>query len=129
MKSKYHSRNLFGASAGLSFVLASTLLIAPGQILAQQGSSASLLMEEILVTSRRREERLLDQPMSIAAMTGEQMQVQGILSIDDMSDYVPNLTLTSSNRANQNRVIIRGIGGGHPDPVFEFGSGMYVDGH
>ena len=129
MKSKYHSRNLFGAGAGLSFVLASTLLIAPGQILAQQGSSASLLMEEILVTSRRREERLLDQPMSIAAMTGEQMQVQGILSIDDMSDYVPNLTLTSSNRANQNRVIIRGIGGGHPDPVFVFGSGMYVDGH
>ncbi len=129
MKSKYHSRNLFGAGAGLSFVLASTLLIAPGQILAQQGSSASLLMEEILVTSRRREERLLDQPMSIAAMTGEQMQVQGILSIDDMSDYVPNLTLTSSNRANQNRVVIRGIGGGHPDPVFVFGSGMYVDGH
>jgi len=93
-----------------------------------QSPRASLL-EEIVVTSRRREERLLDQPMSIAAMSAEQMQAQGIISVDDMSDFVPNLTLTSSNRANQNRVVIRGIGGGHPDPVFVFGSGMYIDGH
>ncbi len=115
--------------SALSCVLGATLLLSTNSAMAQQASSASLLLEEILVTSRRREERLLDQPMSIAAMTGEQMQVQGILSVDDMSDYVPNLTMTSSNRANQNRVVIRGIGGGHPDPVFVFGSGMYVDGH
>jgi hypothetical protein len=25
--------------------------------------------------------------------------------------------------------VIRGIGGGFPDPVFVFGSDMYVDGH
>jgi iron complex outermembrane receptor protein len=122
-------RNLQVSVAALSFVLGATLLLTTNIAIAQNVSSASLLLEEIVVTSRRREERLLDQPMSIAAMTGEQMQVQGILSIDDMSDYVPNLTLTSSNRANQNRVVIRGIGGGHPDPVFVFGSGMYIDGH
>ena len=103
------------------------MLAAPAQVAAQAG--ASPLLEEIVVTARRREESLLGLPLSIAAMTAEQMEVQGILSIDDMSDYVPNLTLTSSNRANQNRVVIRGIGGGHPDPVFVFGSGMYVDGH
>ena len=123
-------RTLRGPISALNLLACLPLLFSTNIVFAQQqGSSASLLMEEILVTSRRREERLLDQPMSIAAMTGEQMQVQGILSVDDMSDYVPNLTLTSSNRANQNRVVIRGIGGGHPDPVFVFGSGMYVDGH
>lgn len=122
-------RGLQVSVSALSFVLGATLLLTTNIAIAQNASSASLLLEEILVTARRREERLLDQPMSIAAMTGEQMQVQGILSIDDMSDYVPNLTLTSSNRANQNRVVIRGVGGGHPDPVFVFGSGMYVDGH
>ena len=33
------------------------------------------------------------------------------------------------SRQNNTRVVIRGIGGGHPDPVFVFGSGMYIDGH
>lgn len=92
-------------------------------------ASANALLEEISVTARRREERLLDQPMSIAAMTGEQMQVLGVYSIDQASKFVPNVTLATDDRANNTRVIIRGIGGGFPDPVFVFGSGMYIDGH
>ena len=57
------------------------------------------------------------------------MEAAGILSIEDASDFVPNVTLTTSDRANNTRIVIRGIGGGHPDPVFVFGSGMYIDGH
>jgi iron complex outermembrane receptor protein len=111
---------------------AAILLFAPTQTIAQEdtgSASSSALMDEITVSARRREERLLDQPMSISAMTGEQMQVQGIYSIDQASKFVPNVTLTSDDRANNTRVVIRGIGGGFPDPVFVFGSGMYIDGH
>ena len=71
----------------------------------------------------------MDQPLSISAMTSDQMQVQGIYTIDQVADYVPNVTLVTAERANNTRVIIRGIGGGFPDPVFVFGSGMYLDGH
>jgi len=112
-------------------VLGAALLFSSGQVAAQQSgrSSADAMLEEIVVTARRREERLLDQPMSIAAITGDQMQVQGIYSIDQASQYIPNVTLTTDNRANNTRVVIRGIGGGFPDPVFQFGAGMYVDGH
>jgi len=117
-----------GAIAGVA------LLLTTSQAFAQAGSqqkksSADTLLEEIVVTARRREERLLDQPLSIAAFTAEQMQVQGIYSIDQVGDHVPNVTLTTAERANNTRVIIRGIGGGFPDPVFVFGSGMYIDGH
>jgi len=117
-----------GAIAGVA------LLLTTGQAFAQASgqqkkSSADALLEEVIVTARRREERLLDQPLSIAAFTAEQMQVQGIYTIDQVSDHVPNVTLTTAERANNNRVIIRGIGGGFPDPVFVFGSGMYIDGH
>jgi iron complex outermembrane receptor protein len=120
-------------SGGLA-LLWSVLLLSSGQATAQtetgaKKSSADLLLEEIVVSARRREERLLDQPLSIAAMTGEQMQVQGIYSIDQVADFVPNVTLVTAERANNTRVIIRGIGGGFPDPVFVFGSGMYLDGH
>lgn len=112
-------------------LIGTVLLFPAGQAVAQDSrkSSAEALLEEIVVTARRREERLLDQPMSIAAMTSEQMQVQGIYSIDQISDFVPNVTLVTAERANNTRIVIRGIGGGFPDPVFVFGSGMYIDGH
>jgi iron complex outermembrane receptor protein len=117
-----------GALSGLA------LLFSAGQVLAQQSqtrqrSSADTLLEEIVVTARRREERLLDQPMSIAAITSAQMEVQGIHTVDELTRHVPNLTLVTPARANNTRVVIRGIGGGFPDPVFVFGSGMYIDGH
>ena len=67
--------------------------------------------------------------MSISAMTAEQMQVLGVIRVDEVSRFVPNVTLTTDDRANNTRVVIRGIGGGFPDPVFVFGSGMYIDGH
>ncbi len=117
-----------GASFGVFLLGLSGQAVAQNES-SQRSSSADAMLEEIVVTSRRREERLLDQPMSIAAITGEQMQVQGIYSIDQASKFVPNVTLTTDDRANNTRVVIRGIGGGFPDPVFVFGSGMYIDGH
>jgi iron complex outermembrane receptor protein len=103
------------------------LLDAPGA--AAQSATAQAMLEEVVVTARRREENLQDLPLSIAAITGDQMQTQGIYSIEDAGDFVPNVTLTQSERANNTRVVIRGIGGGGPDPVEVFGSGMYIDGH
>ena len=116
-------------------LLGTVLLFSSGQVHAQEGeaggrsTSAEILLEEIIVTARRREERLLEMPMSITAITAEQMQVQGIYNIEQAGRFVPNVTLTTDDRANNTRVIIRGIGGGFPDPVFVFGSGMYIDGH
>ncbi len=113
---------------GSTGVLSGALLFSSGQVAAQT-ASAQAMLEEIVVTARRREENLQDMPLSIAAMTGDAMEAQGIYTIEDISDFVPNVTLTSSDRMNNTRVVIRGIGGGHPDPVFVFGSGMYIDGH
>src|SRR3970282_202554 len=120
-------RYLWGAGA----LTGGAILLTSGQVAAQaeRSAAAQAVLEEIMVTSRRREENLLELPLSIAAFTAEQMQTQGIYNIDDASDLVPNVTLATDNRANNNRVIIRGIGGGHPDPVFVFGSGMYIDRH
>ena len=114
-------------------LVASILLFSSGQVVAQEdadeSSSANVLMDEITVSARRRTERLLDQPMSISAMSAEQMAVLGVVRVDEVSKYVPNVVLTTDDRANNTRVVIRGIGGGFPDPVFVFGSGMYIDGH
>ena len=115
-----------GALLGSIFMFSSGIAVAQDDT---RSASADVLLDEIIVSARRREERLLDQPMSITAITGDQMQIQGIYSIDQASRFVPNVTLTNDDRANNTRIVIRGIGGGFPDPVFVFGSGMYIDGH
>ena len=114
---------------GTMGLAAGALLFSPGEEAAAQSASAQAMLEEVVVTARRREENLQDLPLSIAAITGDAMEAQGIYSIEDVSDFIPNVTLTQSDRANNTRIVIRGIGGGHPDPVFPFGSGMYIDGH
>jgi len=119
-------RTWLSATAAL---LTGMVLLPAGQAVAQSASAQAMLMEEIVVTARRREESLQDLPLSIAAISADAMEAQGIYTIENVSDFVPNVTLTTSLRENNTRVIIRGIGGGHPDPVFVWGSGMYVDGH
>ncbi len=105
------------------------LFASAGDKAAAQSASAQAMLEEVVVTARRREENLRDLPLSIAAINADAMEAAGIYSVEDVGDFIPNVTLTQSDRANNTRVVIRGIGGGHPDPVFPFGSGMYIDGH
>lgn len=119
---------LWGSSALLT-VFSGAMLLASGQAVAQQSASAQALMDEIVVTARRRVENLQDLPLSIAALSADAMEAQGIQTIEEIAEFVPNVTLRTPLRANNTRVIIRGIGGGFPDPVFVFGSGMYIDGH
>ena len=115
----------------LSVPLASTLLAPTQQAAAQerQSASARAMLEEVVVTARRREESLEDLPLSIQALSADAMQAQGVYTIDQVSEFVPNLSLTEDIRANDTRIFVRGIGGGFSNPAQIFGVGMYVDGH
>jgi iron complex outermembrane receptor protein len=113
---------------GLALLVLSELMFVASAT-AQPSTLEHAMLEEVVVTARRREESLQDLPLSIAAVTADVMQSQGVYNIEDVGELVPNLTLTTSDTANNTRIVIRGIGGGHPDPVFAFGTGMYIDGH
>ena len=105
------------------------LLVGPGQTLAQQSSSAQAMLEEIVVTARRREESLSTLPMSVAAITSDAMQAQGVYNLMDITDVVPNISLTEDVRANDTLLYIRGLGGGFSNPAQVFGTAVYIDGH
>jgi len=82
----------------------------------------------IIVTARRREERLLDVPISVSALSGEQLEEQGILEITQVAQQVPNVTLEVSRGTNTTlTAFIRGIGQQDPVAGFEAGVGVYVD--
>ena len=82
----------------------------------------------IIVTARRREERLIDVPLSVTALTGESLAQQGIQELTQIAQQVPNITLEVSRGTNTTlTAFIRGVGQQDPVAGFEAGVGLYVD--
>jgi len=101
----------------------------PTQVVNAQSASAAAMLEEVVVTARRREENLQDLPLSIQALTADALEAQGIINIEELTDFVPNVVLGDATRANDTRLFIRGVGGGFSNPAQVFGVGTYIDGH
>jgi len=115
-------------SAWSAAALSATLLLsAPGQVVAQSAAAQSML-EEIVVTARRREETLADLPLSVASISSDAMQAQGIYNIDNLGDFIPNLTFTNTDRRHVKAIYIRGIGNDSPISIRPSGTGLYLDG-
>ena len=80
-------------------------------------ASAASMLEGIVVTARRREESLTDLPLSVAAITADAMQAQGVYDIMDITDLVPNVNFTHTNRRAVTSLYLRGIGNNSPVPL------------
>ena len=95
-----------------------------------QGRGGALI-EEVVVTARKREENLQDAPIAVSAFSGEALDFRGVTDIGSLDQFVPNLVLnestTYSNVTNA-AVYIRGIGQNDFTPVIDPGVGIYVDG-
>ncbi|BBC74378.1 conserved hypothetical protein [Altererythrobacter sp. B11] len=85
--------------------------------------------EQILVTAERRTTNLQDTPLSIVAVTQENVQAKGIDDLADLASFTPNLNITPSRgTGNSNpNFSIRGVSGGG-GITGERGVGLYVDG-
>jgi len=81
---------------------------------------------EIIVTATRRSERLQDVPMTITALSGDQLQGAGILSTQQLSQVIPGLNFTQSGSYPQ--PTIRGIGTRGVTAGDESVVPVYVDG-
>jgi iron complex outermembrane recepter protein len=82
----------------------------------------------IVVTARRREERLIDVPLSVTSLSGETLAQQGIQDLTQIGQQVPNITLEVSRGTNTTlTAFIRGVGQQDPVAGFEAGVGLYVD--
>ena len=83
---------------------------------------------DIVVTARRRSERLLNTPVAITAYTADQLEKSGATDIGDLENTTPNITLTPSRGTNSTlTAFIRGVGQQDPVPGFESGVGVYID--
>jgi iron complex outermembrane recepter protein len=64
--------------------------------------------EGIVVTAQKREERLIDVPISIVALDAEDLRKRNITNIDDLPAAVPGMAVVGSG-GFQRRIMLRGV--------------------
>lgn len=107
------------ASSAVVLVSLSLALVAPAPALAQ---SEADVIEEIIVTSRFRAEKLSDVPDSITAFTVDDIERHRIERINRVASLTPNLRFSDDQEVGVSTLVIRGIrqnrGTGQPPVSF-----------
>ena len=99
--------------------------------MAAEEASPSLMIEEVLVTARRREENLQSVPIAVSVLTGEELLEQGSMKIDAIGQTVPNVHFEAAGGTSGVKspvVFIRGMGQNDFIPVEDPAVGIYLDG-
>ena len=91
----------------LAFTAAGTWV---GVVQAQQ-PEASGALEEVVVTAQRREQSIQDVPISVTALSQEQLDAQGVRSVDEVARLTPGITFQRADARNgaMSTISIRGI--------------------
>lgn len=117
-----------------SIAWGATALIAfgfmPTSVMAEQ--SGAQVLEEIIVTARKREESLQETPIAISTFSAADLEARSLDSLMDVGAYVPNVSMATgqggSGGANNGQIYIRGVG--QSDFLFttDPGVAIYIDG-
>ena len=85
---------------------------------------------EIVVTARRRSEPLQRTPISVIALSEEELESRSVTNTRSLQNFVPNLTFAPSQNVGEaaGNIFIRGIGQEDFGVGAEPGVGFYVDG-
>ena len=97
-------------SSGSRFITAAICVaLLPIGVMHAPALAQDALVEEIIVTARKREESLFDIPVAITAISGEQVENFGLNDLQDVAKIVPGLTFDRSVTQNDFAPAIRGL--------------------
>ncbi len=97
----------------------------PTPVLAEKPDTIQL--EAIVVTARRKEERALDVPISLAVLDGDALGSAGLTLATDIQERVPGLVVTVPN-PRLTSFTIRGLGSSSVNDGIESSVGLFLDG-
>jgi len=113
------------ASAALAQEAAPASTPGVPEVAADEGN----VIEDIVVTARRRAESAQTTPVAVTAISGEQLEKLAVVRLSDMASLAPSVKITSgSGSANSPVIFIRGIGTITTAMYAEPSVGLYVDG-
>ena len=93
-----------------------------------QGTDSQWGGEDIVVTAQRREQRLQDVPISIAAYNQSFLEDRKINDINDLAGLAPNVQFSSVGYNTNTQISIRGAVQTQTQPFTDPAVGLYVDG-
>lgn len=112
--------------ASSSLVLSSAAMAQSEAPVAPTDQANATTVADILVTARKRTERLQDVPISVNVTSGEELASQDMRNLEALSGSVPNLHIQAT--PGNNAIYIRGIGSSPGNLAFEQSVGLFVDG-
>jgi iron complex outermembrane receptor protein len=137
--------NLKNRCSPLALMVASLALI-PSNVWAQQADTAEASEKaaaqddvaganrsvgEIIVTARKRSERLQDTPIAVTAISAAALESRGVDSFKDFANAVPNVDINGgipNGGGSAVQMFIRGVGQDDYSFPNEPGVGLYIDG-
>ncbi|MBO9525905.1 MAG: TonB-dependent receptor [Sphingobium yanoikuyae] len=124
MKQALIGRLLATVAAGPALMLAT----AQAQDSAAPAPQADAGAGEIIVTARKRDERLIDVPVAVSALSTDQIERYATTSFQAISQQVPQLVIAESQNQVGGSINLRGIGAGISNPSTETAVTLNFDG-
>ena len=113
----------------LSKITLFSLILIPITAFSAEEEASGGVLEEIIVTARKREETAQSVPIPISALSEAQMEARNITDIQDIERITPDLDFEESSGNNNNtQVFLRGIGQGNWSTTQDPKIGIYIDG-
>ncbi len=103
------------------------LWVEPVPVFSQAAPESRAVIEEVVVTARRREEGLNDVPIAIVAMSGDMIQRNNLSDISGLAEQLPNLGFGEAFNSSD-RFAVRGISTNGTNVGFEQAVGFNIDG-
>lgn len=80
----------------------------PVSVAPDAAPDAAVADSEIIVTAQKMQQRLIDVPLTVSAVTDKRMRELGVSDLDELSNYIPGLNIQEQS-ANNPGIVIRGI--------------------
>ena len=100
-----------GVAASAGETIATSAAADAAATSAASAGSAGPAVEEVVVTSQRRNESVQKVPMTVQALTGQTLQDLNITTFDDLIKFTPNVTF-GNNGPGQGNIFMRGLSAG-----------------
>src|SRR5690606_1010665 len=121
-----------GTCMASCIIAGTTAMPAQAQDREDASTRLGLVIEEVVVTARKREESLQDTPISVTAVTASDMANRSLDDISSIAEFTANLEFSNSapigGAGNAAIVFIRGIGQTDLIITTDPGVGIFLDG-
>jgi iron complex outermembrane recepter protein len=85
---------------------------APRVMAADATAAPSSGLEEIVVTAQRRNENIQNVPITIQAVSGDQLKALNVTTMNDLLKYTPNVSFSGNGAPGTGNIFMRGLSSG-----------------